>query len=737
MSNKKKSSPKGSGIIKGERNTVALKKLSEKVNSNFNLSVLELTGEQPCIAYRLLGMHMLVQDAIILKTQISKDEMQKIIEGRSSRKDSTERKEEIADKIKKNHGKLVKYRELVTHEGNIIDVNIVHVASKEPTTLEQYLVMTALGGEDTLLDDIVVFTSEKIPYTQKTSLERDFEFSIEEIVLGGGKKAKAIFLPCLRDLEQEQKLESKNSFYKINTTGTLADCLVRYKNSKSDKSKQEDNLEKVVSKRLRQLNLSEYHDEIKEEIINILNVINSKKADFSPGKAKLIELIFAIQIKDIFEDMGHEPIYIVGSEGKSVAVIPGRYIICEQMLQNNNSEEAVCMKTDSDKKTSSADGGPSSLKKIKSSLANMGIKEDCYKFFKEIAIVKNKGDGTFDVVDTINGATVYIKCKFTRCSIDTDSKTISVQELKEIRPCKYSYEEFRALIRKIHEESKKAKSSDGVQASLVHARVFESFMMLAASLGVHVVAKQTGFGRYSLILGESHDIGTVKDHSINDQGLIKEYNIRATKADTQGYQHLITYDNGYPQYGLAYNGNVVAPPIYSKKLSVACYGLYRVKRGGKYGYVNHFGKEIVNPDEYEEVSFFSSGNISVKHESGVFEVLFIENGQVVERESLTHNLIGGFRNGYCVISKNGKEGIIDTTGNEIIEPIHDAVFQIGANGEYAYYAKDGGYVFVRLYDGKKYTITDGKTLLGVLDGKIDINKGDSIVEMDLGGLKYV
>ena len=95
-------------------------------------------------------------------------------------------------------------------------------------------------------------------------------------------------------------------------------------------------------------------------------------------------------------------------------------------------------------------------------------------------------------------------------------------------------------------------------------------------------------------------------------------------------------------------------------------GLAKVKSGGKTGFINKKGVEVI-PLEYDDAGNFSSGMVPVLKNGKVGAIN--TKGEVVI--PFEYENIGSFSDGYAYYQKNGKKGIINLNGNKITEAVFE------------------------------------------------------------------
>lgn len=97
-------------------------------------------------------------------------------------------------------------------------------------------------------------------------------------------------------------------------------------------------------------------------------------------------------------------------------------------------------------------------------------------------------------------------------------------------------------------------------------------------------------------------------------------------------------------------------------------GLARVKRNGKFGFINKKGEEII-PIEYDSAGVFISG-IAVVFKGGKAGGINKKNETVIPLE---YDLLGYFAEGFSSYKTNNLAGIMDANGKKITEPVFEGL----------------------------------------------------------------
>ncbi len=104
--------------------------------------------------------------------------------------------------------------------------------------------------------------------------------------------------------------------------------------------------------------------------------------------------------------------------------------------------------------------------------------------------------------------------------------------------------------------------------------------------------------------------------------------------------------------------------------------IFGVKKGGKWGYIDGYGKVIV-PFEYEEVNNFSEGLASVRKD-GKWGYINPKNEVVIPIE-FTNKEVGSFKNGGAEYYTDSGAGLINLKGEIIAEPKYDSIEYVNGN----------------------------------------------------------
>jgi hypothetical protein len=137
-------------------------------------------------------------------------------------------------------------------------------------------------------------------------------------------------------------------------------------------------------------------------------------------------------------------------------------------------------------------------------------------------------------------------------------------------------------------------------------------------------------------------------------------------------------------------------------------GLGRIRREGKFGYINCKG-EVLIPIAFEKAEDFSEGLAAIR-EDGKWGYIDTKGKIAIEPQ---FDIAKNFSEGMAIIGKNGKYGYIDKTGKIIAEPIFDRVCYfknnrawVLQNGAWACIDKKGEFI-IQPYYSDTYDFSEG------------------------------
>ncbi len=101
-------------------------------------------------------------------------------------------------------------------------------------------------------------------------------------------------------------------------------------------------------------------------------------------------------------------------------------------------------------------------------------------------------------------------------------------------------------------------------------------------------------------------------------------------------------------------------------------GISTTKRGGKYGVLKDYTKEVL-PNEYDSIVLYDDV-IVTKRQISTDHVWSLYNYNGKKLNSIYFDQIGDFSGGYFRVKKNGKWGFMNASGQEVIKARFDSVF---------------------------------------------------------------
>ena len=154
-------------------------------------------------------------------------------------------------------------------------------------------------------------------------------------------------------------------------------------------------------------------------------------------------------------------------------------------------------------------------------------------------------------------------------------------------------------------------------------------------------------------------------------------------------------------YALERNGDLLTSFVYTE-VSTFCDGKAWVNRGDLYGYIDTLGHPVTTFD-YADVSAFEKGYAIVSKDTlgGNFGVI---NHTGYEICKLTYSRIQQFSEGLAPIQKDSVWGLLDTFGRELIRPQYDYPPIVITNG-FIIVAKNGKWGIVNLQGHEVYPLT--------------------------------
>ncbi|NNK80553.1 MAG: WG repeat-containing protein, partial [Flavobacteriales bacterium] len=146
--------------------------------------------------------------------------------------------------------------------------------------------------------------------------------------------------------------------------------------------------------------------------------------------------------------------------------------------------------------------------------------------------------------------------------------------------------------------------------------------------------------------------------------------------------------------------------------------LSRVRKGELYGVYEH-GYQMRIPLKYRKLGEKSSGLYAFQSDLMLGYLDEYGDTVIIPRFELESNLLDrhAFINGHAVVIENGKEGLVDISGNYVIEPVYDELKFSGEN-----------ILVFRLKNRWGHIKIDGNVLPGLYDSVSEFEQGLAIVE---------
>ena len=116
-----------------------------------------------------------------------------------------------------------------------------------------------------------------------------------------------------------------------------------------------------------------------------------------------------------------------------------------------------------------------------------------------------------------------------------------------------------------------------------------------------------------------------------------------------------------------------------------------VERNGLVGYIDGFGKEVVEA-KYNSISSFGefAASWALVEKDGLLGFIDKTGAEVVEPKYEAIDRFDEFKEHWALVQKNGLLGFIDLFGKEVVEPKYDAISPFGNHmPEWALIEKDG------------------------------------------------
>lgn len=129
-------------------------------------------------------------------------------------------------------------------------------------------------------------------------------------------------------------------------------------------------------------------------------------------------------------------------------------------------------------------------------------------------------------------------------------------------------------------------------------------------------------------------------------------------------------------------GNIVIEPQFSKAEPFS-EGLASVEQHDGMGVIDTTGKFIVNPDtKIEKIEPFAEGRATFQMINSNYKGVLDNQGNEIVSPSRHYTYISFYNKGYAIFTVNGLQGVIDTTGKEIIPPMYSDLSDLGDLGDY-------------------------------------------------------
>ncbi len=145
-----------------------------------------------------------------------------------------------------------------------------------------------------------------------------------------------------------------------------------------------------------------------------------------------------------------------------------------------------------------------------------------------------------------------------------------------------------------------------------------------------------------------------------------------------------------------------------KEVGLDCGGrpIYNiVYNGGRWGCVNKLGN-IQIPILYDNLIYFYSPRVAVAQLNG--KLLFIDKWNKIVFENTCDEVVDEtpFLFGKCIIEKDGKQGIIDENGNEVLPLVYSKIIRVGQRKQFAVHTNEkwglvddaGKFLFPSVFD---------------------------------------
>lgn len=102
------------------------------------------------------------------------------------------------------------------------------------------------------------------------------------------------------------------------------------------------------------------------------------------------------------------------------------------------------------------------------------------------------------------------------------------------------------------------------------------------------------------------------------------------------------------------------------------------------GFVNLKGEVVLNDLTYKSVKDFADGRVFIENKDNQY-FIFDTNFQKIGNNTFDNVLNNGFKNGFAIVEKDNKWGIIDTDGKFVVEPKYKSIDDLGVIDDYFFY----------------------------------------------------
>ena len=160
--------------------------------------------------------------------------------------------------------------------------------------------------------------------------------------------------------------------------------------------------------------------------------------------------------------------------------------------------------------------------------------------------------------------------------------------------------------------------------------------------------------------------------NLKGEPVIQDFDANVIEPSDNTYIVGVRKECKYMVYDL--NGNLL--DTYNLLRNNRSDAIFAVKKNGKWGYIDGYGKVII-PLEYEEVGNFSEGLAAVRKD-GKWGYINLKNEVVIPIE-FTNRGVGSFKNGGAEYYTDRGAGLINLKGEIIAEPKYNSIEYIKGN----------------------------------------------------------